>query len=178
MNPFAQNPVEFADNAGIRLAGRMIATAYRRWGVNPVVARHAPRAALIAATITMALIYPAGAMAPLVLAAAFTMSALGELSSDLPSIRAGWNASAFRSYSAKAMKEREDTLFRRIMLCAAVIFITAGTSIAWSSTAVHMAVPFACFLVMELGILFKEWMAAAELPEPDDGDFAAAPQTT
>lgn len=178
MNPFAQNPVEFADTVGIRLAGKMIATAYRKWGINPIVARHAPRAALIATTITMAFISPAGAMAPLVLAAAFIMSALGELSNDVPSIKAGWNASAFRAYSAKAMRERETPIFRRVMICAALICITVGTSIAWSATSVHMAVPFACFLVMELSILFKEWAAAAELPEPEDGDLAAVPQPT
>jgi hypothetical protein len=45
------------------------------------------------------------------------------------------------------------------------------------SVALKIAVPFACFLVMELSIIFTEWMVAADLPEPDDGDFVAAPHS-
>jgi hypothetical protein len=176
MNPLTQNPVEFADDTGIRVAEKLIAAAYRKWRVNPVIMRHAPRAALIIATTAMALIGPAGSLHTLLLAASFALVAIAHISEDLPAIRSGWNADTFRSYSAKALKSRETTLFRRVVLCAAMLCITVGTSIVWS-VALKIAVPFACFLVMELSIIFTEWMVAADLPEPDDGDFVAAPHS-
>lgn len=182
MNPFLQNPVEFTDNAGIRIAEKIIAAAYRKWRVNPILMLHSPRAAFVVATTAAALIGPTGGSMPMIiLAATFGLIGFARLSEDLPSIRGGWNANAFRSFSAKALKERETPLLRRAMLCIAVTCITIGTSIAWAVSVPNsglMAIVFCCFLVMECSILFGEWMAAAELPEPDDGDFAAMPQPT
>jgi hypothetical protein len=181
MNPFSQNPIEFADKMGIRIAEKMIAAAYRKWRINPVTIRHWPRAAFVVATTGSALVGPGDITAMVILSATFALVGIARLTEDLPSIRDGWNARVYRSYSAKALKERESPLIRRALLCVAVPCITIGTSVVWSVTSTHsglIAILFAFFLLMEVSILFGEWMAAAELPEPDDGDFFAAPQPT
>ncbi len=176
MNPLAQNPVEFADALGIRISAKIIAAGYRKFGINPIMMRHVPRAALTVDTAAMAVAGPADGLPMLVLALSFALSSVFKIQEDLPSIHADWNADVFRSYSAKALMARENTVLRRILLCVTVALSTIGTGIVYSTT-VPLAVPFACFLVMGFSFIFDEWFAAAELPEPDDGDreFASQP---
>jgi hypothetical protein len=176
MNPFSRNPFEILDNVGLHIAKRVIAYLYHNFQINPVLSRHLPRGIFVATILLMTFVTNIGLPIVLVVFALNALISIARVHADWPAIEAGWNADAYRTFNAKAMIERERIGYRYMMIVLTLVLLTIGLSAATSPAVTHsIAVPVGVFFIMELSAIFIDWSAAAELPEPDDGDAFAKP---
>ena len=176
MNPFSHNPFDVADRAGLYLAERGIAAAYRRGRLSPVLTRHVPRIVFVLAFAWMAMTGPLEKSATIPLVALIALIAAVRITPDVPSMRVAWNADLYRTYGAVALKEREIRVLRWIIIAVIAAVSTVGAAILTSSSTA-LTGSLGGFLVMQLSLAFGHWAEAAELPEPDDGDLFARPHS-
>lgn len=174
MNPLAQNPFEFADKVGLHLAKQAIEIAYRRLHVSPALSRHIPRVTFAFGITAMAAAGPAADALIISLSAIFPVVAVARIIPDLPDIRTTWNADLYRKYGAIALKEREIRIFRWAVIALVAVISVAGLAM-FSSFGRTFSWLMAAFMVLQISLLASHFAEAAELPEPDDGDFQ--PQT-
>jgi hypothetical protein len=176
MNPLAHNPFELADRAGLWLAAKIMAHAYRNHRVNPVVIRQLPRWAYVGSGITLIVLEPAKMMLTAGFVVIFGFMSYLRLMYDLPCIRADWNADRYREYSAKALAERDN--FTTLRSASLVTFVTILFVFASPYVSEKLSISTASLCItMLLSVVALFWVEAAELPEPDDGDPYARPQS-
>jgi hypothetical protein len=175
MNPLSRNPFELTDRAGLWLAAKLIAGAYRNFGSNPVAMRHAPSGAYVASGLAIVAFDPSKITLLLIIAMYAAFSYL-LIEPDLPDMRAEWTADLYRKYGAKALRNRE------LLVARSLVLATVLTLIILSMRPASIGLPQepnsitdALNILMLLSFLFTYWTKAAELPEPDHGDPYAKP---
>jgi hypothetical protein len=171
MNPFASNPFELIDRAGLWAAAKAMKSAYMLFRVNPVLIHHAPRGLFILFGSAMVLADPAGHVFTLFGVAIFALICRSKLVADLPSIRSEWDARLYKRYQAQALAERDNFMLRSFMQMVVLLLIIQNID-AFSSKPMFLAVTNLCML---LCLLAGTLIDACDLPEPDDGDAFARP---
>lgn len=172
MNPLAHNPFELADRAGLWVASKMIAFGYRNLSIHPVGARQVPRWLFVGLALAIPFFDPSRAKGFLPFLLIFVVVSAMRFIRDLPAIRKQWDAELYRTYGAKALHERESLTFRAILLVVTIFLLVSPVPGASES----LKVPYALSAMQIITLMLLQWIEAAELPEPDDGDFFAKPQ--
>lgn len=175
MNPFDRNPFEIIDRVGLRAGSWLISISYRHLDISPIASRYFPRWMFLATGISTVLTSPSTFLSLLPGLSLFSFGVAAKFLAEHADMKSGWNADLFRKYSAKALKERESILLRSfiVVFSVAMLTLTSGSE--------SMAADGTPSWIMPALLLFfalLHWMDAAELPNPDDGDFFAEPKPT
>jgi hypothetical protein len=171
MNPFASNPFELIDRAGLWAVAKAMKAAYALFGVNPILVQHAPRGLFILSGIAMVLADPAEHVVTLVGVVIFVLLCRPKFLADLPAIRSEWDARLYKRYQALALAERDNFKLRSFMQMVVVLLFVQNVSV-FSSKPAFVAVANLCGL---LSMFLAFWIDSCDLPEPDDGDAFAKP---
>jgi hypothetical protein len=171
MNPFASNPFELIDRAGLWAVAKAMKAAYALFRVSPILVQHAPRGLFILSGIAMVLADPAEHVVTLVGVLIFAMLCRPQFLADLPAIRSEWDARLYKRYQAQALAERDNFKLRSFLQMVVVLLFVQNIG-AFSSIPVFIAVAnMGGLLCMFLAF----WIDACDRPEPDDGDAFAKP---
>ncbi|NTF16916.1 hypothetical protein G6L37_00555 [Agrobacterium rubi] len=169
MNPFAHNPVEIADKALLWISAKFIAFAYRQLAITPVLAIYVPRMTFLMAGSSIFLYNPVAGVALIPGLFLFSFGTFCKLRGDYHNMKKEWNADLYKTYSGKALQEREDKHNRAVVLAFSVtMFVLISTLMGEPQQVVDL--PTLPFYVL-IGSSILHWMDAADVPEPDDGDL-------
>ncbi|MNU58953.1 hypothetical protein D3C71_481030 [compost metagenome] len=171
MNPFASNPFELIDKAGLWTAARVVKWVYATFRFSPIAMHHAPRALIILFGAAVGIADPGGHPLTLFGTALFALVCGPKLLADLPNIRSEWDANLYRKYQAVALSMRGDFMLRSFVQMILLVLMASNIS-GFSSRPVFTAVANLCLLAC---LAVGWWFDACDLPEPDDGDAFARP---
>lgn len=171
MNPFASNPFELFDRAGLWVAAKAVKLAYALFRISPILTQHAPRGLFILFGIAMVLADPAGHVFTLIAMVIFALLCRPKFLADLPSIRSDWDARLYKTYQAQALEERDNFKLRSFMQMVMLLLFVQNIG-TLSSKSMFLAVANLCMLLCMFAAF---WIDACDLPKPDDGDALTKP---